>query len=165
VRQNDKTAVQCELRFGWWHLVCVKELVGTDLYSRAVQPDLRSDDIWICPQCSMHLYRNDDHISNLCLMCWKPSQRNGDDMGGGMVCCDSDAGGLFHKKCVEYDEESIAQVQKWFCPACDTLAEDQYVELEENESRPISGNNVQALKRAVEYAFAEVPLESFVRGV
>jgi hypothetical protein len=75
VKQNDKTAVQCELRFGWWHLECVKELTGTDLYPRAVLPDLQSEDVWICPQCSMHLCRNDDKTGNLCLMCWKPSLR------------------------------------------------------------------------------------------
>jgi hypothetical protein len=89
---------------------------------------------------------------------------NGDDMGGDMVCCDSGAGGLFHKKCVVYDEESAVELEKWYCPACDTLVEDQYMGLEEIETRPISGNNVEALKKAVEFSFAEVPLKTYIRG-
>ncbi len=164
VKENDKSAVQCDLRFGWWHLRCVNELVGENLYSRAVAPDLRSPNLWICPQCSMHLCRNVDRTANLCLICWKPSQRSGNDMGGDMICCDSSAGGLFHKKCVDYDEEEAEQVENWFCPACDTLVDDNNVGLEDVESRPISGNNVDALKKAVELSFDEVPYESFVRG-
>lgn len=165
VTEADRTAVQCELRFGWWHLACVKELIGNPLYERAKVPNLRSDDeIWICPQCSMHLCNNDDRTSNLCLVCWQPSNRNGDDMGSDMICCDSDAGGLFHKKCVDYDEDDAFEHDHWYCAACDTLIEDQYKGLDEIEDRPISGNNVQALKRAVDYALYEVPLKSFVRG-
>jgi hypothetical protein len=164
VKETDKTAVQCELRFGWWHLSCVKELVDTELHPRAVAPDLKSPDVWICPQCSMHLCRNDDRTLNLCLICWKPSQRSGNDMGGDMICCDSGGGGLFHKKCVDYNEEEAAQVENWYCSACDTLVDDEYVALEDLESRPISGNNVDALKKAVELSFDEVPYESFVRG-
>ncbi len=164
VKETDKTAVQCELRFGWWHLSCVKELIGAELYPRAVTPDLKSADVWICPQCSMHLCRNDDRTSNLCLICWKPSQRNGNDMGGDMICCDNGGGGLFHKKCVNYNEEDAAQVENWFCSACDTLVGDEDVALEDLESRPISGNNVDALLKAVELSFDEVPYESFVRG-
>jgi hypothetical protein len=85
-------------------------------------------------------------------------------MGTDMICCDSDGGGLFHKKCVNYNEDDAIQCDNWFCPACDSLIEDQYIGLEEIEQRPISGNNVQALKKAVEYSLAEVPLESFFRG-
>jgi transposase len=165
VRQNDKTAVQCELRFGWWHFECVKALIGKELYVRAVLPDLRSDDIWICPQCSMHLCRNDDRSAHLCLVCWLPSQRNGaDNMGTDMISCDSDCGGLFHRKCANYDEEVAVDTDHWYCAACDTLINDQYVGLEEIEARPISGNNVQALERAVQYALHEVSQESFERG-
>jgi hypothetical protein len=53
VKQNDKTAVQCDLRFGWWHLECVKAVIEDRLYPRAKLPDLRrKDDLWVCPQCS-----------------------------------------------------------------------------------------------------------------
>ena len=83
-------------------MACVTVLVGTDLYPRAVAPDLKSSSLWICPQCSMHLCRNNDKTSNLCLICWKPSQRSGQDMGGDMICCDNGVGSLFHKKCVNY---------------------------------------------------------------
>jgi hypothetical protein len=56
------------------------------------------------------------------------------------------------------------ELEKWYCPACDTLVEDQYMRLEEIETRPISGNNVEALKKAVEFSFAEVPLKTYIRG-
>ena len=73
VKDSDKTAVQCELRFGWWHLACVKQLVGTELYPHAVVPDLASNSLWVCPQCAMHLCQNDDRSKHLCLVCWQPS--------------------------------------------------------------------------------------------
>jgi hypothetical protein len=166
VKQNDKTAVQCDLRFGWWHLECVKVVIGDRLYPRAKLPDLRrNDDLWVCPQCSMHLCRNDDKTAQLCLVCWNPSQRSGTtEMGTDMVCCDSDAGGLFHKKCVQYDEFEEENEEHWFCVACDTLIKDEYESLETIEERPISGNNVYALKLAITEAVDEIPYESFVRG-
>lgn len=166
VKQNDKTAVQCDLRFGWWHFKCVEAVIGDRLYPRAKLPDLRrNDDLWVCPQCSMHLCRNDDKTAQLCLVCWKPSQRSGaTDMGTDMICCDSDAGGLFHKKCVQYDEFEEETEEHWFCVACDTLIEDGYESLESIEERPISGNNVYALKLAISEALDEIPHESFVRG-
>jgi hypothetical protein len=166
VKESDKTAVQCDLRFGWWHLECVKAVIGDRLYPRAKLPDLRRrDELWVCPQCSMHLCRNDDKTAQLCLVCWKPSQRSGDtDMGTDMVCCDSDAGGLFHKKCVQYDELEEENEEHWFCVACDTLIEDGYESLESIEERPISGNNVYALQLAIAEGLEEIPLDSFVRG-
>jgi hypothetical protein len=166
VKQNDKTAVQCDLRFGWWHFECVKAVIGDRLYARAKLPDLRrNDDLWVCPQCSMHLCRNDDKTAQLCLVCWKPSQRSGaTEMGTDMVCCDSDAGGLFHKKCVQYDELEEENEEHWLCVACDTLIEDGYEPLESIEERPISGNNVYALQLAISEALDEIPHESFVRG-
>jgi hypothetical protein len=57
-----------------------------------------------------------------------------------------------------------AELENWFCPACDTLVDDDDIRLEQVESRPISGNNVEALLKAVELSFDEVPLKSFVRG-
>jgi hypothetical protein len=166
VKESDKTAVQCDLRFGWWHLECVKAVIGDRLYPRAKLPDLRRrDELWVCPQCSMYLCRNDDKIAQLCLVCWKPSQRSGDtDMGTDMVCCDSDAGGLFHKKCVQYDELEEENEEHWFCVACDTLIEDGYESLESIEERPISGNNVYALQLAIAEGLEEIPLDTFVRG-
>ena len=95
----------------------------------------------------MHLCKNDDKTAQLCLVCWKPSQRSGAaEMGTDMVCCDSDAGGLFHKKCVQYDELDEETEEHWFCVACDTLIEDGYESLESIEERQISGNSVHALK-------------------
>ncbi len=166
VKQNDKTAVQCDLRFGWWHLECVKAAIEDRLYPRAKLPDLRrKDDLWVCPQCSMHLCRNDDKTAQLCLVCWKPSNRSGaTDMGTDMVCCDSDAGGMFHKKCVQYDELEEENEANRFCVACDTLIEDGYESLESIEECPISGNNVYALKLAITEALDKIPHESFVRG-
>jgi hypothetical protein len=166
VRQNDRTAVQCDLRFGWWHFQCVEAVIGDRLYTRAKLPNLRrKDDLWVCPQCSMHLCRNDDKTAQLCLICWKPSQRSGaTEMGTDMICCDSDAGGLFHKKCVQYDVLEEENEEHWFCVACDTLIEDGYESLESIEERPISGNNVYALKLAITEALDEIRHESFVRG-
>jgi hypothetical protein len=83
-------------------------------------------------------------------------------MGTDMVCCDSDAGGLFHKKCVQYDELEEENEANWFCVACDTLIEDGYESLESIEERPISGNNVYALKLAITEALDEVPHLLFV---
>ncbi len=166
VKANDITAVQCDLRFGWWHFQCVEAVIGDRLYSRAKLPNLRcKDDLWVCPQCSMHLCKNDDKTAQLCLVCWKPSQRSGaTEMGTDMICCDSDAGGLFHKKCVQYDELEEGNEEHWFCVACDTLIEDGYESLESIEERPISANNVDALKLAITEALDAIPHDSFVRG-
>ena len=56
------------------------------------------------------------------------------------------------------------EAENWFCPACDTLLDDSEMGLENVEIRPISGNNVDALKKGVELSLDEVPLDSFVRG-
>ena len=100
------------------------------MYGRAILPDLDSDAPWVCPQCSMHLCRNDDLTANLCLVCWKPSFRNGDEMGSDMICCDGPTGGLFHKKCVAYTDEVALQADFWYCHACQYLADEEYVPLE-----------------------------------
>ncbi len=96
VKERDSTAVQCDLRNGWWHLNCCAELVGSVMYPRAVLPKPGDDVAWICPQCSMHLCRNDDRTRYLCVACQQPSTRSGfGEMGGDMVQCDSDCNGLF----------------------------------------------------------------------
>jgi hypothetical protein len=97
-------------------------------------------------------------------MCWKPSQRSGDDTGGDIVCCDSNTGSLFHKKYVNYNDKAAVKMENWLCPACDTLVDDDDIGLEQVESRPISGNNVEALLKVVKLSFNKVPLKSFVRG-
>ena len=63
-----------------------------------------------------------------------------------------------------YDEDVAIEAENWFCPACDTLLDDSEMGLEDVEIRPISGNNVDALKKGVELSLDEVPLDSFVRG-
>ncbi len=54
-----------------------------------------------------------------------------------MICCDSDTGGLFHKKCVQYDVLEEENEEDWFRVACDTLIEDGYESLESIEDHPI----------------------------
>jgi hypothetical protein len=165
VSNSDRTAVKCDLRGGWWHFNCVKKQVGGNLYPRAVLPDLDSDTTWVCPQCSMHLCQNDDRTKHLCLVCWKPSARTGEhDMGTDMIACDGPTGGLFHKKCVGYDEQVAAEADFWYCAACQPLDEEEYVPLEQIEERPISGTNPFALHKAVQIALGEIPLDSFKRG-
>ncbi len=69
-----------------------------------------------------------------------------------MICWDSDTGGLFLKKCVQYDVLEEENEEIWFCVACDTFIEDGYESLESIEERLICGNNVYALKLAITQA-------------
>ena len=85
-------------------------------------------------------------------------------MGTDMIACDGEYGGLFHKKCVDYDEEEALEADFWYCAGCDMVKSVEYVPLEEIEERPISGNNPDALNKAVELALDEILLESFERG-
>jgi hypothetical protein len=123
VRDSDHTAIQCELRFGWWHLHCVEQLVGTELYPNAEMPELDSNKVWVCPQCAMHLCQNDDRTRHLCLVCWEPSHRSGEEnMGTDMISCDGRFGGLFHRRCVNYDDaEMAASADFWLCAACECV--------------------------------------------
>ena len=164
VKDTDSNAVVCDLRGGWWHHACVEKYVGGDLYPRAILPDLDSDATWVCPQCSMHLCGNDDRTKHLCLVCWKPSARTSNEMGTDMIACDGPTGGLFHKKCIGYNEEVAMEADFWYCTACQPLADEDYVPLEQIEERPISGTNPYALDKAVRMALDEIPLDTFKRG-
>ena len=57
------------------------------------------------------------------------------------------------------------EAENWFCPACDTLLDDSEMGLEDVEIRPISGNNVDALKKGVELSLDKVPLDSLFAGL
>lgn len=86
-------------------------------------------------------------------------------MGKDMISCDGRFGGLFHRKCVGYDEaEMAAEADFWLCAACECLGDAEYIPLEEIEECLISGNNGKALDKAVLLALADVPLQSFKRG-
>jgi hypothetical protein len=164
VSDNDERAVQCDVRNGWWHLQCVDEVVGTDLYVRGVLPDLDSDEPWVCPQCSMHLCRNDDRTNNLCLLCWKPSARNGDSMGTDMIVCEGPGGGLFHKSCAGYDEEEMENLDDWYCLACEKVRDQEFDKVEDLEERPVGGHDPRALYQAVTYALGTISTDVFRRG-
>ncbi len=160
VRERDVDAVQCDLRNGW---ICISSLVGSNMYPRAVLPEPGDDVAWICPRCSMHLCKNDDRSRHLCVACHQPSTRSGfGEMGGDMVQCDSDCNGLFHKKCVNY--ENGEDLEAWYCLACDGLIDDEYDPVESFEERPISANNLDGLKGGVEAALAALDVDTCLRG-
>jgi hypothetical protein len=79
-----------------------------------------------------------------------------------MVQCDSDCNGLFHKKCVNY--ENGEDLEAWYCLACDGLIDDEYDPVESFEERPISANNLDGLKGGVEAALAALDVDTCVRG-
>jgi hypothetical protein len=166
VKETD-TATICDLRNGWWHNACAREVIADDpdLYKNAIDPETVSEDEpWVCPQCMYHLCRNDDRSRDLCVMCGKPSARSGDSMGTDMVSCDGRWEGLFHKSCARYDEaeELREEHDTWFCPACDSLPvadgdgrDDD--EMDEIEQRPLHENSVNGLIGAIDAALAELP--------
>lgn len=163
---------QCDLRQSWWHDSCAEKLCDSELYQRSGRVkkpgDVAHDEPWICPQCAVHLCSNDSRSEKLCVMCWKPSNRNGDDMGSDMIPCDRDCGGLFHKSCVGYNQETevAAGRDHWYCVACDTLIDgDEYVPLDQIEDPvEMSSSSVTALKLGVQQALDECGMDFFVRG-
>jgi hypothetical protein len=86
-----------------------------------------------------------------------------------MIACDSDVGGLFHKRCVGYDEGQELEEERchWYCPACDTLLDDpeNFDELpEELAGINLSSNALEGLVTAVREAVESVPAETFLQG-
>jgi hypothetical protein len=174
VKETDVATI-CDLRNGWWHNSCAREVIADDpdLYKNAIDPaEVAADEPWVCPQCMYHLCRNDDRLRDVCVMCGKPSARSGDSMGTDMVSCDGRWEGLFHKSCARYDEaeEVREEHDTWFCPACDSLpvadggngGDDD--EMEEIEQRPLHENSVNGLIGAIDAALEQLPRDAFERG-
>ena len=167
VRDSDAMATQCDMRDSWWHADCAKKLVGRRGHECATDPTtVNEDEPWVCPQCAYHLCRSDSRKRDLCLKCGKPSARSG-DVGHDMVTCDGKYC-LFHRNCVDYDEEVEQEEghEKWYCLACSLLDEDE----DEGEQVPTieecwcHENSVQGVLAAIDKALAQVSREAFERG-
>ena len=164
VKETDQ-ATQCDLRQGWWHDTCVDRLRQKPAYFRALpSAGVAKDRLWICPQCSHHLCRNDDLSSGLCLVCGLPStQTDVDDM----VSCSSAHRGLFHKSCLsesQLTEISLNQ-DSWLCMACAAFADSpdaNFVDDLRHES--MSRATVASLEMAVRAAFDELSRISLEKG-
>lgn len=169
VKQQDYDATQCDLRNGWWHKECVDVLVGAPGYERAVpMPDPSDEQMsWVCPQCTHFLCWNAKNESHLCVSCWKGSERFGPEEGTDMIACEGPGGGLFHKSCVGYRSLEEDPPEDWMCPACEGVADDmEWVELEMVPEGQVGGNNVVAIRTAIEKAVEVMKKkpEVFVRG-
>ncbi len=55
-------------------------------------------------------------------------------------------------------------MEDWFCLACDGLIDDEYDPVETFEERPISANNLDGLRGAVEEAILDLDFDAYVRG-
>ncbi len=169
---DNQVATMCDLRGGWWHNACAQSLIGQRGYERAVDPaTVLEEDPWVCPHCMHHLCRNDDRTRDHCVVCGQQSARSGTGekgMGTDMVSCDGRWGGLFHKKCVAYDEaaELVDGYDNWFCLACDALPEEEENddEMQDIEEYPCHEDSVRGLLCAIDRVLAELPREAFVRG-
>ncbi len=177
VRDSDATATQCDMRDSWWHADCTLKLVGKPGHERATDPTtVEEDEQWVCPQCAYHLCRSDSRKRDLCLKCGKPSARSG-DAGHDMVMCDGKYCGLFHRNCVNYDEEVEQEEghEKWYCLACSLLTDDEGdddVEGGDDEGEDVPTieehwcheNSVQGVLAAIDKALALMSREAFERG-
>jgi hypothetical protein len=177
VRDTDATATQCDMRDSWWHADCAQKLVGRRGHEHATDPTTVDDDEqWVCPQCAHHLCRSDSRKRDLCLKCGKPSARSG-DVGHDMVTCDGKYCGLFHRNCVDYDEEAEQEEghEKWYCFACSLLDDDEDgddVEGGDDEGEQVPTieehwcheNSVQGVLAAIDKALAQMSREAFERG-
>lgn len=169
VKDTDRGATQCDLRNGWWHKHCVQELLESGSYDRTEPvPDPDEEDApWVCPHCSHFLCANADRESHLCVACWKPTARFGDDEGTDMIVCDGPGGGLFHKTCVRYRDDKKDPPEDWRCPACEVLGDDEeWVELETVSEAELGGNNLAAIRASIEKSVEKMQQhpQVFVRG-
>jgi hypothetical protein len=171
VKENDRTATQCDMRNSWWHASCVDALLETRGYERAMGTDVGKDEPWVCPQCMHHLCRTDSRSRDLCLKCGMPSARSG-NAGYDMVTCDSECHGLFHRKCVEYDEEREDDEgnEAWYCPACSLVPEEEEEDEVDGEDGPeieehvCHENSVLGVLAAIDKSLERLPRDAFVRG-
>ncbi len=177
VRDSDAAATQCDMRDSWWHADCAKKLVGKRGHERATDPTtVEEDENWVCPQCAYHLCRSDSRKRELCLKCGKPSARSG-NAGHDMVMCDGKYCGLFHRNCVDYDEEAEQEEDhdKWYCLACSLLTDDEAdddIEGGDDEGEEVPTieehwcheNSVQGVLAAIDKALSRMSREAFERG-
>lgn len=173
VHESDMNATECSLRHGWWHNGCAQALIGRAGYERATDPaTVDEDDPWVCPQCAHHLCRNDDRHKDRCVMCGKPSMRNGaENMGSDMISCDGHFGGLFHKTCARYVEaaEILDGSDNWFCLACDLVLENDDGErdwdvVDAVDECPCHENSVQGMQAAIRQALGDLSPQAVARG-
>lgn len=168
VVKDNAQATQCDLRGSWWHNQCALEKLEQYGCGRGVDPSTVDEgDPWFCPQCAYHFCRNTDDKRAVCVVCEKPSQRSG-NVGGDMVTCDSAFSGLFHKRCVAYDEGDWADNcdVEWRCPICDAFLGDSdgTDELRDIDEVPLSENTVAGIEGAVNEAMRKVTRTQIERG-
>lgn len=170
VKANDD-ATQCDFRLSWWHNKCANDCLDMyrlEMSGRGVDPtSVAGEECWLCPHCAYHFCRNEDAKKNLCVICGKPSLRP-DRPGTDMITCDSAFGGLFHKKCVEYNLQDVEDGDEvdWMCPVCDLYLEDGdgADELSQIDEVPLSLNNVEGIASAIKHAFSQVDSEALNMG-
>lgn len=169
VKDTDYTATECGLRKGWWHSRCVDELLDEPGYEHAMpMPDPEDEAApWVCPQCMHFLCRNADAESILCVGCWEHSGRYEGEAGSDMIVCDGPGGGLFHKKCVKYNEEREGPSEVWRCAACELFGdEERWEETDIVSEGELGGNNLAAIRASVSQAVKKMQKKPsvFVRG-
>jgi hypothetical protein len=81
-----------------------------------------------------------------------------------MITCDSVFSGLFHKSCIQYDEDD--DCIEWFCPVCDAYLPDGdgTDELKQIDEVPLSSNTAAGIEAAIRAAMEKVTREQMIRG-
>ena len=166
--KDNQMATLCDFRGSWWHNQCAKACLlefNDVLDGRGTDPaNLGGDEPWFCPQCSYHLCRNEKSKQSKCVICEKPSVRVS-NVGGDMITCDSVFSGLFHKSCVQYDEEDDDCIE-WFCPVCDAYLPDGdgTDELKQIDEVPLCSNTAAGIEAAIRAAMEKVTRQQMVGG-
>jgi hypothetical protein len=86
-------------------------------------------------------------------------------MGTDMISCDSEHGGLFHKRCVAYDDTDKADDSSfWYCGACDRVRADESEDDPHFVPVELGAPTVTGIRVAVETCISEIPMVAMIRG-